>query len=112
VSRALTATALAIGLAVAGCGGDDSGETTAPPVSIPAITSPIPATTTAPATTTTPTGPTGGGTGGTNAPGAGSPPGGADPKQPDSPANDVRPPAGSPQEAFEKRCEQNPEACG
>jgi hypothetical protein len=24
----------------------------------------------------------------------------------------VRPPAGSPQEAFEKQCEQNPRACG
>jgi ABC-type glycerol-3-phosphate transport system substrate-binding protein len=104
VTRALAVTALAIGLGIAGCGGDESGETTAPPsVSIPAITSPIPATTTAPATTTTPTGstPTTRGNGNN-----------VNPKQPDSETNDVPPPPGSPQEAFEKQCEQNPQACG
>jgi hypothetical protein len=112
VRRALAATALVLGLAVAGCGGDDSGETTAPQtVSIPAITSPIPTTTTAPATTTTPGGSTttgkegGGGTGGTGVKPA-------NPNEPDSPTNDVQPPPGSPQEAFEKQCEQNPAACG
>jgi hypothetical protein len=108
VIRALAVTTLALGLAIAGCGGDDSGDTTSvPSVSIPPITSPIPATTTtAPATTTTPTGTTGNGNGGSG------PPNGANPNQPDSETNDVRPPAGSPQEAFEKQCEQNPKACG
>jgi hypothetical protein len=113
VIRGLALASLVAGLALAGCGDDDdSAETTPPTVSIPAVTSPIPATTTAPATTTTPTGPTGGGTGGTSAPGEGSPPKGANPKRPDTEANDVPPPPGSPQEAFEKQCEQNPAACG
>jgi hypothetical protein len=95
-------------LAIAGCGGDDSGDTTtAPSVSIPPITSPIPATTTAPAvTTTTPTGTTGTGNGGTGVPTT------ANPNNPDSATNDVPPPAGSPQESFEKHCQQNPRACG
>jgi hypothetical protein len=99
---------LALGLAIAGCGGDDSGgTTTVPSVSIPPITSPIPATTpAAPATTTTPTGTTGNGNGGSG------PPNGANPNQPDSETNDVPPPAGSPQETFERQCEQNPKACG
>ena len=101
--RALAVTTLALGLAIAGCGGDGSGEMpTVPSVSIPAITSPIPVTTTTtPATTITPTGPTTTSNGGSS----------ANPNQPDSETNDVRPPAGSPQEAFEKQCEQNPRAC-
>ena len=106
MTRALAATTLLIGLAIAGCGRDSSGETTAPTVSIPAITSPIPATTTAPVTTSTPTGTTGKGNGGTG------PPNRTNPNLPDSATNDVAPPAGSPQEAFEKQCEQNPKACG
>jgi hypothetical protein len=108
VTRALAVTTLALGLAIAGCGGDDSGETTAPPtISIPAITSPIPATTTTtPATTSTSTGTRGNGNGGTG------PPNRTNPNLPDSATNDVAPPAGSPQEAFEKQCEQNPKACG
>jgi hypothetical protein len=108
VTRALAATTLLIGLAVAGCGSDDSGETTAPTpsVSIPAVTSPIPATTTAPVTTSTRTGTTGKGNGGSG------PPKSTNPNLPDSATNDVAPPAGSPQEAFEKQCEQNPKACG
>jgi hypothetical protein len=108
VRRALAFASITAVLAVAGCGGDDSGETTAPTVSIPAITSPIPATTTAPATTSTPTGTTGKGNGN----GGTGPPSQANPNQPDSETNDVPPPAGSPQEAFEKQCEQNPQACG
>ena len=103
MTRAFAVTALVLGLAIAGCGGDDSGETTAPTVSIPAVTSPIPATTTAPAaTTTTPTSTTTTRGNGDN----------VNPKQPDSETNDVPPPPGSPQEAFEKQCEQNPQACG
>jgi len=115
VIRALLATALVGGLLlVAGCGSDGSGETTQPSVSIPAVTSPIPATsTTTPALTTTPTqSTTGTGSGGSG----GSPPGGgppgANPGKPDSETNDLRPPAGSPQDAFEKQCNQNPRACG
>jgi hypothetical protein len=107
VRRGIGLAFIAAVLAIAGCGSDDSGETTAPTVSIPAVTSPIPATTTtAPATTSTPPGTTGKGNGGTG------PPGRPNPNQPDSETNDVPPPAGSPQEAFEKQCEQNPQACG
>ncbi len=87
--------ALALG-AAAGCGGDDDGdEVTVPEITIPAETE------TAPETTPTPT--TEDPSGGTGTP---------DPAQPDSPENDVPPPPGSPQEAFEKFCEQNPGACG
>jgi hypothetical protein len=104
VTRALAVTALLIGLGIAGCGGDDSGETTAPPtVSIPAVTSPIPTTATASTTTTTPTSSTTTNTGKAKK---------VNPNQPDSATNDVPPPPGSPQEAFEKQCQQNPEACG
>jgi len=105
VTRALAATSLLIGLAIAGCGGDDSDETTAPTVSIPAITSPIAPTTTTPPASTTTTTPTDATT-----TGKGAKP--VNPKAPDSETNDVPPPPGSPQEAFEKQCEQNPAACG
>jgi hypothetical protein len=109
VIRALALTTLVVGIALAGCGGDDSGATTTvPTVSIPPITSPLPApTTTAPATTTTSTGSTttGKGNGGTA-------PGKANPNEPDSATNDLPPPAGSPQDKFEKQCQQNPAACG
>ena len=102
MTQALAAATLLIGIAIAGCGSDDSGETTVPTVSIPAITSPIAPTATVPATTTAPTEstttPKGDKTGNL--------------KQPDSATNDVPPPGGSPQEAFEKQCEQNPKACG
>jgi hypothetical protein len=102
VSRAPAATTLLIGLAIAGCGSDDSGETTVPTFSIPAITSPIAPTATVPATTTAPTESTT------------TPKGGKtfNSKQPDSATNDRPPPGGSPQDAFEKQCEQNPKACG
>jgi hypothetical protein len=107
VIRALALASIAIGLLASGCGGDSSGETTQP-VSIPAITSPIPATTaTAPANTTAPKSPTTG-----NGNGGSGPPERANPNAPDSETNDVPPPAGSPQEAFENQCEQNPQACG
>jgi hypothetical protein len=106
VTRALAPVTLLIGLAIAGCGSDDSGEPMAPSVSIPAITSPIPATTTTPVTTSTSTGTTGNGNRGSG------PPNRTDPNLPDSASNDVAPPAGSPQEAFEKQCEQDPKACG
>jgi hypothetical protein len=105
VTRTFAVTALAVGFAIAGCGSDESGETTAPPPSIPAITSPIPSSTTVPATTTTPTE----STTTTTTRGNGN---NFNSKQPDSETNDVPPPPGSPQEAFEKQCEQNPQACG
>jgi hypothetical protein len=106
VIRALALTALVIGLGVGGCGSDDSGGATAPTVSIPAITSPIPATTTTtPATTTAPTG-------STTTTKRGNDGNNFNPNQADSATNDVPPPAGSPQEAFEKQCRQNPKACG
>ena len=91
---------LAIGLMAAGCGGDDSGgTTTAPSVSIPAVTAPL-ATSTAPATTTSP--------GTTTSKGTTT----YSPKLPDSATNDIPPPQGSPQAQFEQQCKQNPSACG
>jgi len=92
--------ATAIGLAVAGCGSDSSGDTTAAPVSIPAVTAPQ-ISTSAPAATTT-SGTTATTKGGKS----------FNPNQPDSPTNDVPPPPGSPQEAFEQQCKQHPSACG
>jgi hypothetical protein len=94
--------AIATVIAVAGCGSDDSGETTAPDVSIPAITSPLGTATTAPATTSTPS------TTSTTKKGGGN----YNPSQPDSATNDVPPPPGSPQESFERQCQEHPEACG
>ena len=106
--RTLALIPIALVLALAGCGSDNSGETTAPTVSIPPITSPIPATTTAPTTAVTPTG-----TGtASNGNGGVGPSGKPNPNKPDSETNDVQPPAGSPQSAFEKQCQQNPQACG
>jgi hypothetical protein len=92
----------ALVLGAAGCGSDD--EETTPSVTVPAAAETAPATTTAPpttteATTTTKTGKTGGTPS-------------YDPVKPDTPENDVPPPPGSPQEAFERMCEQNPGACG
>jgi ABC-type glycerol-3-phosphate transport system substrate-binding protein len=102
VIRAVALAAIVVGLVASGCGSDSSGQTTAPAVSIPAITAPTAPTTTAPATSSTPFGATTTNKGG-NA---------FNRKQPDSATNDVPPPQGSPQEAFEKQCEQNPRACG
>jgi hypothetical protein len=101
VIRRIALAAIVIAVAASGCGSDESGQDTAPTVSIPEITSPLGATTTVPATTVAPettSTPKGGKT--------------FDPNLPDSETNDVPPPPGSPQEAFEKACEQNPEACG
>ena len=99
-------TALALALGAAGCGGDDDeGDTTDFEISVPEATvqsETTEPTETAPQTTTQEDG---GGTGGTSPPSA-------KPGKQDSAANDTPPPAGSPQEAFEKECEQNPAACG
>jgi hypothetical protein len=99
--RLLIPLALAIGLIVAGCGSDSSGESTTHSVSIPAVTSPVPATTTtAPATTNPP------GTTVTTKRGKT-----YNPQQPDSETNDIPPKKGSPEEAFEQQCEQQG-SCG
>jgi hypothetical protein len=98
----LALAAVAAGLGAVGCGDDESGEETTPSISIPAVTVPTGPTTTAPSSGVAPETTTGSGSGGDN----------YDPAQPDTPENDVPPPPGSPQEAFEQMCEQNPAACG
>jgi multidrug efflux pump subunit AcrA (membrane-fusion protein) len=90
--------AIAAAVAASGCGSDSSGDESQPAPSIPTVTAPQ-LSTTAPATTTAP---------GTTSTGKGK----YNPQLPDSETNDVPPPAGSPQEAFEKQCQQNPQACG
>jgi hypothetical protein len=100
---AILLAAVAAGFGVAGCGDDDSGdETTTPSISIPSVTIPTAPTTTAPSGGVAPETTTSSGSGRGN----------YDPAQPDTPENDVPPPPGSPQEAFEQMCEQNPAACG
>jgi hypothetical protein len=94
-AAAVLPVALAIGLIAAGCGSDSSGETTTHPVSIPAVTSPLPSTTTFSATTTTP------GTTPTTRGGKK-----IDPQAPDSATNDIPPAKGSPEATFEQQCKQ------
>jgi hypothetical protein len=94
----------ALALGAAACGDDDDEETT-PSVTAPAAIETAP-TTTAPPTTTTPAEATT-----TKPPKTGGTPS-YDPAKPDTPENDVPPPPGSPQEAFERQCQQNPAACG
>jgi hypothetical protein len=98
---ALLLLACALLLGAAGCGSDDDEEATAP-VTVPATIETAPANTAAP-TTTEPTTTKPPKTGGTPS---------YDPGKADTPENDVPPPPGSPQEAFERQCEQNPAACG
>lgn len=99
--RIIALAAVAAGLGALGCGDDESAdETTTPSISIPSVTVPTAPTTTAPS----------GGVGPETTTGSGG--GRYDPAQPDTPENDVPPPPGSPQEAFEQMCEQNPAACG
>jgi hypothetical protein len=100
LALALLLPALALG--AAGCGDDDAEETT-PSVTVPAATETAPATTAAPTTTESSTTTKPPKTGGTPS---------YDPGKADTPENDVPPPPGSPQEAFERMCEQNPSACG
>ena len=105
---------LAGGTAVAGCGGDDEGETT--PSTTPTIEP------------STPTGPTGA-AGEDEQPasddsaldpedGTVTPPAESEVQDEqdlapeDSAENDVPPEPGSAEEAFEQHCEENPEACG
>jgi hypothetical protein len=99
-SRLLPPLALiAAGLIAAGCGGDESGETSVPSISIPSVTVP---------TATTPAAPTTAKPGTTTSQGTKT----YNPSEPDSPTNDVPPAPGSPEEAFEKQCQENPAACG
>ena len=94
----LLALLAALGVAATGCGSDDE-ETTAPSISVPPGESQtVPEATTTQPTATQPSG----GTGTKTKPTA----------PEDSATNDTPPPPGSPQERFEKACEQNPAACG
>lgn len=96
---ALAALCLAA-LGAVGCGDDEGNEVTLPTISVEEeTTGSAPQTDTA----TTEPAPGDGGTGGT---------GPVNPDEPDSPTNDKPPPPGSPEEAFENACEQNPAACG
>lgn len=100
----LATAAVALGVfGFAGCGDDES---PSDDVTVPTIEAPTDATESAPATTTAPD------SGGVS-PGGGSGSGGTpDPSQEDSATNDKPPEPGSPAEAFEKACEENPAACG
>lgn len=100
--RIVTLSAIAVAIAASGCGSDDSGAEVGPTVSIPAVTSPLGTTSTVGSATTTRAQPTATSKGGRT----------YDPNQPDSETNDVPPPPRSPQETFEKQCDQNPQACG
>ena len=100
--------ALTLGAAVgAGCGDDGDDDT----VSIPTIS--VEDTTTEATTTeqTTPPQTTTQGGGGGSGSGTGGTPS-YDPNQEDGPANDKPPDPGSPEEAFENFCKDNPGACG
>jgi hypothetical protein len=112
VIRALALAFIPIALLASGCGGDSSKDASQPAVSIPAVTSPIPATTTTPSTTSTQTGTTSRGSGNGNGNGGTGPPQRANRGKPDTATNDVPPPPGSPQARFENQCNHNPQACG
>jgi hypothetical protein len=88
----------------AGCGDDDEGDSdvTVPTISVPDTTEST--TTDTVETETTETSPDDSGGSGS---GSGSGSGGVD-----SETNDIPPEPGSPQEAFEQDCEQNPAKCG
>lgn len=92
---ALLLSLVALALVAPGCGDDEESDVTVPSISVPdATTTSVPeATITEPSTV-----PDGGTT--------------TDPGVEDSPENDVPPPPGSPQEAFEQACKKNPAACG
>lgn len=89
-----------VALAGSGCGDDDDTEVTLPTISVEdeaqtTATDQLPTT-----TKPTETQPPNGGTGTIN------------PNREDSPKNDKPPDPGSPEEAFENACKQNPAACG
>jgi hypothetical protein len=103
----LVALALSV-LGAVGCG-DDNDDVTTPTITVeeePTTEETVPAeTTTTPEQTEaeTQTQPQGGGTGGS---------GSYDPGKEDSATNDKPPEPGSPEEAFEQACKENPAACG
>ena len=97
---AIVLTYLALLIGSGGCGGDDESTVSVPPISIPSGEVTTPSTPAATTTTAPPATTTGGARAKPN------------PAQPDSPANDVPPAPGSPEEAFEKQCAENPKACG
>jgi hypothetical protein len=99
-------TLLVLVLGASGCGGDDDETTSAPSISVPVVSVPTTGGVSVPNVSTTTTPPPDivtTGKGGTAKP---------NPAAPDAPSNDLPPPPGSPQEAFERQCEQNPAACG
>lgn len=88
---------VALSLAAAGCGSDSSGGDGTPSATVPAVTSPsVSGASTSQTATSVKT--TKGGK--TYNPGA-----------PDAQGNDVPPPKGGPQAAFEQQCKRNPSAC-
>lgn len=105
-------------IALSGCGADD--EPTATTETAATQTETAPATVTERTQTTPPTATTPPATvtespddgGGVPAPGADTEPRQAPEPEPDSPTNDLPPPADSPAERFEKDCEQQPGSCG
>ena len=102
-----------LAFAAPACGGDDEEarrtpkppELTVPGRTLTDDTAPDTSTGTAPEPPQSPGTDTGGGTCG----GATSPP---DPSRPDSPQNDVPPQPGTPEDRFERFCNENPGACG
>jgi len=95
--RGFVPAALAATLIAAGCGSDNSGEaTTAPTISIPAVTAPGVSTTAPAPSTTSSKGKTVTTKGGKT----------YNPSAPDSATNDIPPKKGSPQAAFEQQCKQ------
>ncbi|MDP9228290.1 MAG: hypothetical protein M3M99_04460 [Actinomycetota bacterium] len=88
----------ALALGALGCGDDEPSDPSVPSISVPqGAPQSVPETTTAPAPASTEP------SGGTKTP---------SPQQEDSATNDIPPPPGSPQEAFEQACKKNPAACG
>ena len=106
---ALAAVSLSVGAAT-GCGDEDSGDE----VTIPSISLEQTTTEDAPTTAETETGgqTTTGDSGSGSESGSGSGGTSFDPNRPDGPTNDKPPEPGSPEEAFENYCKDNPGACG
>jgi hypothetical protein len=93
-------------LGAAGCGGDDEETASVPSISLPSVSVPTTGGVTVPSVGTTTTPPPDVVTTGKGRPAK------PNPAAPDSATNDLPPAPGSPQEAFERQCEQNPAACG
>lgn len=93
--------ALGFGALLGGCGDDEEPEVTLPTISVESsVESTTEQTQTSPGQTTT------------EKPQTGGTPPSYDPGAEDSPSNDKPPDPGSPEEAFENHCKQNPGACG